>query len=176
MIDDQAFGWREPGPGTPQGHSPYLWKRSSSPNSLPLRPLRTCWDEQGGEETHSPKASHCHPGKGPHPAFMPRAVIQICVGTVHGPVTHRDDPGSGCSVLIGFLEKRAQSEGQQQGLRGQKGACTRAYLEVILQPTELSLDQMAAIVEKEIHLSGERDDMGRTQVPATGVKRQGSEI
>lgn len=45
------------------------------------------------------------PGKGPHPAFVPRAVIQIRVGTVHRPMTHRDDPRPGHPILIGFLEK-----------------------------------------------------------------------
>lgn len=102
-------------PGTPQDHSPYLWKRSSSPNSLPWRPFRTCWDEQGGEEARPPTKSHCHPGKGPHPAFMPRAVIQIRVGTVHRPMTHCDDPRPSCPILIGFLEDKDWSEGQQQG-------------------------------------------------------------
>lgn len=66
--------------------------------------------------------------------------------------------------------------GGARGGGGGGGARTRAYLEVVLQPTELPLNQVAAIVEKEIYLSGERDDMGRTQVPATGVKRQGSEM
>lgn len=58
----------------------------------------------------------------------------------------------------------------QQGPRDEGGAHTWAYLEVILQPTELLLNQVTTIVEKEVYLSGERDDMGRTQVPATGSK------
>lgn len=48
------------------------------------------------------------------------------------------------------------------GAERPEGAWTQAYLKVILQPTELPLHQVAAIVEKEIHLSGEGDDVGRT--------------
>ena len=51
-------------------------------------------------------------GGGPHLAFMPDAVIQISTGTVHGLVTHGNDPRWGCPVLIGFLQRRAQCEGQ----------------------------------------------------------------
>lgn len=42
------------------------------------------------------------------------------------------------------------------------------YLQVSLQPVKLSLYQVAAIMEEEIHLSGEGDDVCRTQIPAEG--------
>lgn len=71
---------------------------------------------------HPPTKSHSHPGKGPpHPAFVPRAVVQVRIGTVHRPMTHRDDPRSGHPVLIGFLEKETRvrgttgTEGPEQG-------------------------------------------------------------
>lgn len=59
-----------------------------------------------------PGFQHPDPGRGPHLAFMPRTVIQVSIGTVHGPVAHGNDPRPRCPVLIGFLERRAQSEGQ----------------------------------------------------------------
>ena len=36
------------------------------------------------------------------------AVVLVVVGAVHGPVSHGDDPGTGCPVLrpVGLLEHR----------------------------------------------------------------------
>lgn len=60
-------------------------------------------------------------GGGTHLAFMPSTVIQISIGAVHGPVAHGDDPRPDCPVLIGFLQRRAQSEGRgavvEEGVR-----------------------------------------------------------
>lgn len=90
------------------------------------------WEEQGGEDDKGrlphtwPSSTHPQ-GVGPHLAFMPCTVIQICIGTVHGSVTHGDDPRPGCPVLIGFLERKAQSkrwggrEGGEAGARGKRG-------------------------------------------------------
>ena len=60
-------------------------------------------------------------GGGAHLAFMPGTVIQISIGAVHGPVAHGDDPWPDCPVLIGFLQRRAQSEGQGGGAGGAGG-------------------------------------------------------
>lgn len=121
------------------------------------------------------------PREGPHLAFMSCAVVQICVGAVHGPVPHGDDPRPGCPVLIGFLGRRAQGEGLGVGGgggggtgRGTTGGLHPGYLEVALQPAKLPLYQVAAVMEKEIDLGGEGDDVGGTQIPAGGVKGQGS--
>lgn len=114
-------------------------------------------------------------GAGPHLAFMPGTVIQISIGTVHGPVTHGDDPRPGCSVLIGFLKRGAGSERQGCGEgRGQvpeaKADLYPGYLEVPFQPVKLSLYHVAAIMEEEIDLGGEGDDVCRAQIPAEGSK------
>lgn len=62
--------------------------------------------------------SASHPlEEGPHLAFMPYTVIQISIGTVHGPMTHGNDPWPDSPVLISFLEKGAQSEGHKSGER-----------------------------------------------------------
>lgn len=63
-------------------------------------------------------------GRGPHLALVPRAVIQISVGAVHRPVAHGDDPRPGRPVLVGLLERRAQSEGQGGG-KGRGGGSKR---------------------------------------------------
>lgn len=47
------------------------------------------------------------------------------------------------------------------------------YLQVSLQPVKLSLYQVAAVMEEEIHLSGEGDDVCRTQIPAEGSNGRG---
>ena len=47
------------------------------------------------------------------------------------------------------------------------------YLEVFFQPVKLSLYQVAAIVEVEIHLRGEGDDVCRAHIPAEGSKGRG---
>ena len=53
---------------------------------------------------------------------MPSTVIQISIGAVHGPVAHGDDPRPDCPVLIGFLQRRVQSEGRaEQGGAGDGG-------------------------------------------------------
>ena len=53
---------------------------------------------------------------------MPSTVIQISIGAVHGPVAHGDDPRPDRPVLIGFLQRRVQSEGRaEQGAAGDGG-------------------------------------------------------
>lgn len=142
--------------------------------------------KEGRRDSGSPPtwiSAPCSQGGGAHLAFMPGTVIQVSIGAVHGPVAHGDDPRPDCPVLIGFLQRRVQSEGQ--GVEGGDGGggggahprgTSTGYLEVALQPVKLSLYQVAAIMEEEIYLGGEGDDVCGSQIPAGRVKGQGSEV
>lgn len=60
--------------------------------------------------------------------------------------------------------------------QGMMGNLPPGYLEVALQPVELSLYQVAAVVEEEVYLGGEGDDVCRAQIPAGGVQGHDSEV